>query len=100
MSRKLPNQTGGGVGGETDADPVGARADVDAGGVRMLHGQGLDLGGLPLPQRLALALGPGLAAVVGLAVGLSLGLPAAGRRGGGRLVSGRRYSHGRTPQTR
>src|SRR5215831_16692253 len=99
-SRKLANQAGSGVGGEADADPVGAGADVDAGGVRMLDGQSFDLGGLPLPQGFALDLGPGLATAVGLAVGLSLSWPAAGRRGGGRLVSGRGYSHGRAPQTR
>ena len=43
---ELPDQAGVGFGGEADADPVGARADVDATGVRVLHGQGLDLGGL------------------------------------------------------
>ena len=45
---ELSNQAGSGFGGEADADPVGARADVDAGGVGLLDGQGLDLGGLLL----------------------------------------------------
>jgi hypothetical protein len=40
------NQAGVGLGGETDADPVGVGADVDAGGVRMEHGQHIDLGGV------------------------------------------------------
>src|SRR5262249_27083533 len=39
VSRELPDRAGIGVGGEADADPVGARADVDAGGVRALPGQ-------------------------------------------------------------
>src|SRR5207302_5447877 len=30
VGRELPNQAGSGVGGETDTDPVGAGADVDA----------------------------------------------------------------------
>ena len=90
VGRELSNQAGSGVGGEADADPVGAGADVDAGGVRVLHGQGFDLGGLPLATGFALELGPGLATLVGLAVGLGLSLLAAGRRGGGgwRLVVG------------
>jgi hypothetical protein len=61
---------------------VGAGADVDAGGVRVLHGQGFDPGGLPLLTGFALDLGPGLAPVVGLAVGLRLGLLGAGRQVG------------------
>ena len=96
VGRELPNQTGTGFGGEADADPVRAGTDVDAGGVRVLHGQGLDLGGLPLPQGFALDLGPGLAT----AVGLGLIRLAAGSRGGGWWVSGRRFGHGRTPQKR
>src|SRR5262245_53461919 len=100
MGRKLLNQAGIGFGGETDADPVGAGTDVDAGGVRMLHGQSLDLGGLLLTKGFALGLGPGLATLVGLALGLRLGLLAAGRSGGGGLASGRRCRHGRTPRTR
>src|SRR6516164_10264919 len=100
MGRKLSNQAGSGVRGEADADPVGATADVDAGGVRMLHGQGFDVGGLPLPQGFALDLGPGLATVVGSALGLRLRLLAAGRRRGGWWAAGRRCGHGRTPQTR
>ena len=100
MGRKLSNQAGSGVGGEADADPVGAGTDVDAGGVRMLHGQSFDLGGLLLTKGFALDLGPGFATVVGLTLGLSLSLLAAGRRGGGGLVSGRRCSHGRTPRKR
>src|SRR6476646_4184863 len=67
---ELANQAGSGVGGETDADPVGAGTDVDAGGVGMLHGQGFDVGGLPLTQGFALDLGSGLATAVGPAVGL------------------------------
>src|SRR5213080_1637967 len=62
----------------------------------MLHGQRVDLGGLFLTNGFALDLGPGFAPLVGLAVGLSLSLLAAGGRGGGWLVSGRRCSHGRT----
>src|SRR5262245_61777910 len=98
MGRKLSNQAGIGFAGETDADPVGAGTDVDAGGVRMLHGQRFDLGGLLQTKGFALGLGPGLATAVSLAVGLSfLG---AVRRGGGWLASGRRCSHGRTPRKR
>src|SRR5262249_5833329 len=82
----LPNQAGGGVGGETDAAPVGARADVDAGGVRVLHGQGLDPAGLLLTTGFALGLGAGFATAVGLALGLSS--LAAARRGGAWWVSG------------
>ena len=48
--------------------------------MRVLHGQGFDLGGLLLTAGLALGLGPGLATLVSLAVGLSLGLLAAGGR--------------------
>src|ERR1700730_14746560 len=66
----------------------------------MLHGQSFDSGGLLLTKGLALDLGPGLAPVVGLAVGLSLSWLAAGRRGGGWFASGRRCSHGTTPQQR
>jgi hypothetical protein len=76
---ELLNQAGSGFGGETDADPVGAGTDVDAGGVRVLHGQGFDLGGLSLLTGFALDLGPGFAPVVGLAVGLRLSLLGAGR---------------------
>src|SRR5262249_39804996 len=86
------------LGGEADAGPVGARADVDATGVRAQHGQGFDLGGLLLTQGLALGLGPGFATAVGSALGLSLRLPAAGSRAGGRLASDRRRSHRRTPR--
>src|SRR5262249_43303416 len=39
-------------------------------------------------------------AVIGLAVGLGLSWLAAGGRGGGWLVSGRRFGHGRTPPKR
>ena len=45
MGRELLNQAGSGFGGEADADPVGAGTDVDAGGVRVLHGQRFELGG-------------------------------------------------------
>jgi hypothetical protein len=83
VGRELLNQTGTGFGGEADADPVGAGADVDAGGVRVLHGQRFDPGGLSLLEGFALGLGPGLAAVIRPAVGLRLRLLAAGRRGGG-----------------
>src|SRR5262249_27020643 len=44
----------------------------------------------------ALGLGPGLAPVGSLALGLSLRLRGAGRRGGGALPFGRRCRHGRT----
>src|SRR5262245_2734538 len=64
----------------------------------MLHGQRFDLGGLFLTKGFAFGLGPGLATVVGLAVGRSLSLLAAGR--GGWFTSGRRRSHRRTPRTR
>src|SRR6516162_5448907 len=100
MSRKLANQAGSGVGGEANADPVGATADVDAGGVRMLHGQSFDVAGLLLTTGFALALGPCFATVIGLTLGLSLSLLAAGSRGGGGWLSGRRCGHGRTPQKR
>src|SRR5262245_20421343 len=99
MGRKLSNQAGMGFGGEADADPVGAGTDVDAGGVRMLHGQRFDLGGLLLPKSFALGLRPGLATVIGLAGGAGLGLRAAGG-GGGWLASGSpgsRCRHGETP---
>src|SRR5262249_44688382 len=88
-----------GFAGETDADPVGAGADVDASSVRMLHGQRFDLGGLLVPKGFALGLGPGFATVRGLAVGAGLSLRAAGR-GGGWLASGSpgsRCRHGGTP---
>src|SRR5262249_10160254 len=55
-----PGQAGVGCGGEAGAGPVAARADADAGGVRTQHGPGLDLGGLPLAEGLAVELGPGL----------------------------------------
>jgi hypothetical protein len=64
----------------------------------MLHGQSFDLGGLLLTMGFALGLGPCFATVVGLALGLSLSLLAAGSRGGSCLASGRRCSHARTPQ--
>jgi hypothetical protein len=70
MGRKLFNQAGRGFGGEADADPVGPGADVDAGGVRMLDGQSLDVGSLLLAKGFALALRPGFTAVIGLALGL------------------------------
>src|SRR5262245_23804366 len=66
----------------------------------MLHGQRFELGGLLVTKGFALGLGPGFATVVGLAVGLSLSLRAAGRRGGGWLASDRRCRHRRTPQKR
>src|SRR5262249_36643621 len=91
---------GSGFAGEADADPVGAGTDVDASGVRMLHGQRFDLGGFLLPKGFALGFGPGLAPVVGLALGLGLSWLAAGGEGGGGVVSGRRCGHGRTPQKR
>jgi hypothetical protein len=76
------DQAGIGFGGEADADPVRARADVDAGGVRVLHGQRFDVGGLLLPAGFAPGLGPGFAPAVGLAVGLRLSTLGAGRRAG------------------
>ena len=60
VSGELPDQAGIRFGGETDADPVRAGADVDAGGVRVLYGQGLDVGGLLLTDVLALGPGPAL----------------------------------------
>src|SRR5262249_45239672 len=99
MGRKLLNQAGIGFGGETDADPVGAGTDVDAGGVKMVHGQRFELGGLLLTQGFALGLGPGFATVIGLAVGAGLGLRAAGGRASW-LASGSpgsRCRHGGTP---
>src|SRR5271165_5649093 len=94
MGRKLSNQTGSGVGGETNTDLVGAGTDVDTGRVRMLHGQHFDLSSLLLTTGFTLDLGPAFTTVIGLPVVLSfLG---AGRRGGW-LASGRRCSHGRTP---
>src|SRR4051794_2080698 len=87
VGRELLNQTGIGFGRETDADPVGAGADVDAGRMRTEYGQRLDLGGLLLPKGFALGLGPGFATVIGLALGLGLSLLAAGRRRGGGLAS-------------
>jgi hypothetical protein len=99
VGRKFLNQAGIGCGGEADADPVGAGTDVDAGGVRMVHGQRFDLGGLLLTKGFALGLGPGLATVIGLAVGAGLGLRAAGR-GGGWFAFGSpasRCRHGGTP---
>ena len=89
-SRQLLNQAGIGFGGETDADPVGAGTDVDAGGVRMLHGQSFHLGGFFLTKGFALGLGPSFAMVVGLAVGMRLSLLGVGRRGGGGFGFGRR----------
>jgi hypothetical protein len=38
VGREFLNQAGIGFGSEADADPVGAGTDVDAGGVRALHG--------------------------------------------------------------
>src|SRR5215471_16864539 len=66
----------------------------------MLHGQSFDVAGLLLTTGFALDLSPCFATVVGLTLGLSLSLLAAGRRRGGWWVSGRRCGHGRTPQTR
>src|SRR5262249_22894160 len=57
-----------------------------------------DPGDLPLVKGFTLGLGPSLASVVGLAVGL--GLLGAGRRRGGWSASGRRCRHGRTPRER
>jgi hypothetical protein len=99
MRWKLSNQAGSGFGAEADADPVRARADVNAGRVRMLHGQSFDMGGFLLPKGIAFKLGPGLATVVGFALGLSLSGLAAGSRGR-TLPSGRRCRHGRTPRER
>src|ERR1700730_4260953 len=65
----------------------------------MLHGQSFDVGGLLLTEGFALGLGPGLATVVSPAVGLSLGLLAAGKRGSW-LASNRRCSHGGAPKKR
>ena len=79
MSRKLLNQAGGGVGGEADADPMGARADVDAGGVRMLHGQGFDPAGLLLTTGFAPGLGLCFATAVGLTLSPNGGLLAAAK---------------------
>src|SRR6266481_3369233 len=66
----------------------------------MLHGQRFDLGGLLPTKGFALGLGPGLATVVGSALGLRLRWLAAGGRGRGWLASGRRCRHGRTPRKR
>ena len=66
----------------------------------MEHRQRLDVSGLFVTEGFALGLGPCLATVVGLAVGPSLSLRAAGRRGGGWLAWDRRCRHGRTPQNR
>jgi hypothetical protein len=98
MGRELPDQAGGGVGGEADAHPVGARADVDAGRVRVLHGQGFDPAGLLPAAGFALGLGPCLAAAVGPARGPGRGWLAFACGGSGRRGSGRRCGHGRTPQ--
>ena len=94
VGRELSDRAGGGVGGEADAHPVGAGADVDAGGVRVLHGQGLDRGGPARAGGLARGLSPGLATLVSRAAGLSV--RDAGRGGG--LAPGRGCSHGRTPR--
>jgi hypothetical protein len=66
----------------------------------MEHRQRFDVSGLFVTEGFALGLGPRLATVVGLAVGPSLSLRAAGRRGGGWLAWDRRCRHGRTPQKR
>src|SRR5262249_3756819 len=66
----------------------------------MLHGQRFDLGGLPLAGGLALELGPGFAAPVVVAVGLSRSVLGGGGRRGGGFAPGRRCRHGRTPRTR
>jgi hypothetical protein len=94
VGRELLNHAGTGFGGEADADPVGAGTDVDASGVRVLHGQSFDPGGLPLMKGFALGFGPGLVSAVGM------GFLGAGRRGGGRFASGGRCRHGRTPPKR
>src|SRR3954467_1665228 len=77
VSGELPDQAGIRFGGEPDADPVAAGAYVDAGGVRVLHGQGFDVGDLLLTSGLAPGPGAGLFTLVSLALGLSLGLLAA-----------------------
>src|SRR5262245_53882921 len=100
VGRKLLNHAGRGFGGEADADPVGPGADVDAGGVRTLDGQRLDVGSLLLAKGVALALRPGFTAVIGLTLGLGLISLGAGGRGGSGLASGRSGGHGRTPRTR
>ena len=74
------------------------RAEVDAGGMRVPHGQGLDVGGLLLTKGLALGLGPGLATAVSLTLRLSLSLLAGGGRAGGWLASDRGCSHGGAPR--
>src|SRR5262245_13287622 len=101
VGRELPDQAGiRFAGGEADADPVAARANVDASRVRMLHGQGFDVGGLLLTIGLAPGPGAGLFTLVSLALlGLSLGLLAAdglaaGSRTGGWLASNGGSSHG------
>ena len=99
VGRELADQAGGDVRGEADADPVGAGTDVDAGGVRMLHGQRFDVGRLPLLKGFAPDLRPCFAPVVGFALGLSLRLLAAERRGGG-LLSRRGCGHARAPHKR
>src|SRR5215831_18557891 len=60
--------------GEADADPVGRAADVDAGGVTVGNGEGVDA------VDLLLAEGLGLGLRSGFAVGTGLGL-AGGRSG-------------------
>jgi hypothetical protein len=60
---------------------MGAGTDIDAGGVRMVHGQGFDPGGLLLTKGFALVLGPGLAALLGPALGLGLSLLGMGGEG-------------------
>src|SRR5262245_32962149 len=100
MGRKLLNHAGRSFGGEADADPVGPGADVDAGRMRMLDGQRLDVGSLLLAKGFALALRTGFTAVIGLALSLGLNALGAGRRGGSGLASGRSGGHGRTPRTR
>src|SRR5262249_61851040 len=95
MGRELSDQAGSGFGGETDADPVGAGADVDAGGVGMMHGQRFHPGGLLPTKGFALGLGPGLATVRGSA--LSAGSPRPGIRWRPSLVD-RRQRQARGPR--
>src|SRR5262249_54653475 len=77
MGRKLLNHAGRSFGGEADADPVGPGADVDAGRMRMLDGQRLDVGSLLLAKGFALALRTGFTAVSG--IWCELGPECAGR---------------------
>jgi hypothetical protein len=90
------------VGGTLGNDTIvlsPADATGDAGGVRMLEGQRLDVGSLLLAKGFALVLCPGFTAVIGLALGLGLNALGAEGRGGSGLASGRSCGHGRTPRT-